>query len=70
MVRVICDTSFLMALASRKIKNLSSLDTDIGSLEFVLPDMVSEELGRISKKGGKKKVRHLEPWNSQGILKK
>ncbi|MDE1862645.1 MAG: hypothetical protein KGI33_07015 [Thaumarchaeota archaeon] len=56
MVRVICDSSFLMALASRRIKNLASLGTEIGSLEFVVPDLVVSELERLSRAGGKKKV--------------
>ncbi|MGB6463730.1 MAG: hypothetical protein WBF38_05855 [Nitrosotalea sp.] len=59
MVKVICDTSFLMALASKKIKNISSLDTEIGNLEFVVPDLVIEELTKISKASDKKKVQHL-----------
>ena len=40
MARVVCDTSFLMALASRNIKNISSVETEIGELEFVVPGMV------------------------------
>lgn len=48
-----------MVLGSKKIKNISSLDTEIGSLEFVVPDLVIEELTRISKTSGKKKVPHL-----------
>lgn len=48
-----------MALASKKIKNISSLDTEIGNLEFVVPDLVIEELTKISKASDKKKVQHL-----------
>ncbi|MDE1725767.1 MAG: hypothetical protein KGH89_00700 [Thaumarchaeota archaeon] len=59
MVRVICDTSFLMILASKKIKNISSLETEIGDLELVVPDLVVGELKRLSKTNGKKKVLHL-----------
>ncbi len=59
MVKVVCDTSFLMVLASKKIKNISSLETEIGSLEFVVPDLVIEELTKISKTSDKKKVLHL-----------
>ncbi|MGI0087108.1 MAG: hypothetical protein ACREBI_03995 [Nitrosotalea sp.] len=59
MVKVVCDTSFLMVLASKKIKNISSLDIEIGNLEFVVPDLVIEELTRISKASDKKKVLHL-----------
>ena len=59
MVKVVCDTSFLMVLASKKIKNISSLEIEIGSLEFVIPDLVIEELTKISKTSDKKKVLHL-----------
>lgn len=48
-----------MVLGSKKIKNISSLDTEIGNLEFVVPDLVIDELARISKANDKKKVQHL-----------
>ena len=48
MVEVVCDTSFLMILASKNIKNISSLDTEIGTIEFTVPDMVVNELERLS----------------------
>ena len=44
MVEVICDTSFLIHLATKRIKNISSLETEIGSLQFVIPDVVVNEL--------------------------
>lgn len=58
MVRVVCDTSFLIALASRKVKNVSSLGTEIGDLEFVVPDMAVSELERLASGKSKKKVSH------------
>ena len=58
MARVVCDTSFLMALASRRIKNVSSLGTEIGNLEFFVPEAVIGELEGISRGQGKKKVPH------------
>ena len=57
MARVVCDTSFLMALASRNIKNISSVETEIGELEFVVPDMVISELEGLASGNSKKKVR-------------
>ena len=64
MVEVICDTSFLMLLASKIIKNISYLDTEIGTIEFLIPDMVTKELERISHvKTIKKKLPHLMPYN-------
>ena len=55
MVKVICDTSFLMILASKNIKNTSNLDTEIGTIEFMVPDIVVEELEKISKSTNLKK---------------
>jgi uncharacterized protein len=49
LVEVICDTSFLMILASKNVKNISNLDTEIGAVEFIVPDMVITELERLSK---------------------
>ena len=64
MAEVICDTSFLMLLASKNIKNISNLETEIGTIEFVVPDMVIKELERISHgKTIKKKLPHLVPCN-------
>jgi uncharacterized protein len=55
LVEVICDTSFLMILASRNIKNISNLDTEIGTIEFTVPNMVVNELERLSKDENLKK---------------
>ena len=64
MAEVVCDTSFLMLLASKNIKNISNLETEIGEIEFVVPDMVIKELERISDgKTIKKKLPPLMPYN-------
>ena len=55
MVEVICDTSFLMILASRNIKNITNLDTEIGTIEFIVPNIVISELERLSKDENLKK---------------
>ena len=55
MVEVVCDTSFLMILASKNIKNISNLDTEIGAIEFVVPGLVINELERLSKDPNLKK---------------
>lgn len=47
-----------MILGSKKIKNISNLDTEIGNLEFAVPDLVIDELTRISKANDKKKALH------------
>lgn len=54
MVRVICDSSFLMVLASKRIKNISNIETEIGSIEYVVPDMVVKELKGITVNNKKK----------------
>lgn len=60
LVEVVCDTSFLMLIASKRIKNMSNLETEIGTIEFVVPDLVASELERISNSNNKKKVLHLK----------
>ena len=47
MVDVICDTSFLIFLATKRIKNISRIDTDIGPLNFLVPSVVEGELERL-----------------------
>ena len=54
MVEIICDSSFLMLLASRRIKNISNIETEIGTIEYVVPDMVVKELERITMDNKKK----------------
>ena len=54
MVEVICDTSFLIHLSTRKIKNLDSVNTEIGQIQFVVPSVVLSELERLSKTQDKK----------------
>ena len=48
MVDVICDTSFLIHLATRKISNLDSINTEIGQIQFVVPIVVLNELKRLA----------------------
>ena len=54
MVEVICDTSFRIHLATRKIKNLDSVNTEIGQIQFVVPSVVLAELEKLSKNQEKK----------------
>ena len=55
MVEVVCDTSFLMILASKNVKNISNIDIEIGTIEFTVPDMVINELEILSKDNNLKK---------------
>jgi rRNA-processing protein FCF1 len=47
-----------MLLSSRRIKNINSLETEIGNLEFLVPDLVISELEKISSSNDKKKAMH------------
>ncbi len=49
MVDVICDTNFLIHLATRRIKNLDNLDVEIGQVTFVVPQVVQNELSKLMK---------------------
>ncbi len=54
MVEVICDTSFLIHLSTRRIRNLDSINTEIGQTEFMVPFVVLNELEKLSKTQNKK----------------
>jgi len=49
LVEVICDTSFLIHLSTRKIKNIDSVNAEIGQIQFVVPSAVLNELKKLSK---------------------
>ena len=48
MVKVISDTSFLIHLATRRIKNIDSIETEIGTLSFIVPRIVKKELEHLA----------------------
>jgi len=54
LVEVICDTSFLIHLSTRKIKNIDSVNAEIGQIQFVVPSVVLSELKKLSKTQKKK----------------
>jgi rRNA-processing protein FCF1 len=54
-MQVLCDTSFLMVLVSKPIKNVERVEHELGVLEFTVPDMVIEELKRLEAKAGPKR---------------
>lgn len=47
MVEIICDTSFLVCLATKRIKNFDNLETEIGQIQFVVPEVVKKELKKL-----------------------
>ena len=48
MVEVISDTSFLIHLATHRITNISDLETEIGNLSFIIPEIVKKELEHLA----------------------
>jgi uncharacterized protein len=56
LVEVICDTSFLIHLATKRIKNISRLETDVGQIQFVIPDVVINELQKLSSQDKKQNL--------------
>lgn len=54
MVEVICDTNFLIHLATKRIKNINNIDVEIGPISFVVPKVVQEELSNLKNKDEKK----------------
>jgi hypothetical protein len=54
LVEVICDTSFLIHLATRRIKNIDNLDVEIGQISFVVPEVVKNELIKLQNNSEKK----------------
>jgi len=49
LVEVICDTNFLIHLATNRIKNIDNLDVEIGPITFVVPQVVKNELSELLK---------------------
>lgn len=54
MVEVLCDTNFLIHLATRRIKNIDNLDVEIGQITFVVPQVVKNELSVLANNQEKK----------------
>lgn len=54
-MNVICDTSFLMVLVSNRISRLDNIESELGRLCFVVPDLVLDELKHIQDMAGPKR---------------
>jgi rRNA-processing protein FCF1 len=54
-MKVLCDTSFLMVLVSKPIKQLAKIESQIGGLDFLVPDIVEGELERLVENAGPKR---------------
>jgi len=56
LVNVISDTSFLIHFATHRIKNIDSVETDIGPLSFIVPQIVKKELEHLAVDPDKKMI--------------
>jgi len=54
LVDVICDTSFIIYLATKKIKNIDNIEAEIGQINFVIPNTVKNELEKLCTNENKK----------------
>ncbi|MDQ4073680.1 MAG: hypothetical protein M3162_05170 [Thermoproteota archaeon] len=56
-MRVICDTSFLMVLCYKPIKNIDALESRFGKAVFLIHQDVLKELAKIKHLGGVKRSK-------------
>jgi rRNA-processing protein FCF1 len=54
-MQVLCDTSFLMVLVSKPIRQLTKIESQLGGLDFLVPDIVEGELERLIENAGPKR---------------
>jgi rRNA-processing protein FCF1 len=59
LVEVICDTSFLIHLATKRIKNIDNIDVEIGQVTFVVPQVVQNELSELIKNPQKNQTAYI-----------
>mgnify|MGYP001354566263 FL=1 len=75
MVEVISDTSFLIHLATHRITNISDLETEIGNLSFVVPEIVKKELEHLAEDPDKntaasETLEHIKNFKTNSIIGK
>jgi rRNA-processing protein FCF1 len=56
-MQVLCDTSFLLVLVSKPIKRIAKIESQLGRLDFLVPDIVEGELERLAQNAGAKRSR-------------
>ena len=54
-MQVLCDTSFLIVLVSKPIKRLAKIESQLGRLDFLVPDIVQGELETLAQNSGPKR---------------
>jgi len=75
LVEVISDTSFLMHLATHTITNISNLETEVGNLSFVVPEIVKKELEHLAEDSDKntialQTIEHIKNFKTNSITGK
>ena len=75
LVDIISDTSFLIHLATHRITNISDLETEIGNLSFVVPDIVKKELEHLTEDPDKntaasETLEHIKNYKTNSITGK
>ena len=75
MVEVISDTSFLIHLATHRITNISDLESEIGSLSFIVPEIVKKELEHLAEDPDKntaatQTLEHIKNFKTNSITGK
>ena len=75
LVEVISDTSFLIHLATHRITNISDLETEIGNLSFVVPEIVRKELEHLAEDPDKntaasETLEHIKNFKTNSITGK
>ena len=73
LVDIISDTSFLIHLATHRITNISDLETEIGNLSFVVPEIVKKELDHLAEDPDKNTVvlqtlEHIKNFKTNSII--
>jgi uncharacterized protein len=56
-MQILCDTSFLMVLVSKPLKSVAKIESQLGRLDFLVPDIVEAELERLAQNAGPKRSR-------------
>jgi len=75
LVDIISDTSFLIHLATHRITNISDLETEIGNLSFVVPEIVKKELEHLAEDPDKntaatQTLEHIKNFKTNSITGK
>jgi rRNA-processing protein FCF1 len=56
-MEIVCDTSFMMVLGSTPLQNIGGIESALGRLQFVIPNIVAEELKHLERYSGPKRSR-------------